>query len=321
MAFDFTGAYTLLAPAKYASDKLKKGVIQTLIQESPLLQMVPFAPFQGNALKVTVEGTLPTVQFRSVNETYARSTGEDTERMFGVTILGGEVHIDNFLLKVTADKVNLKAREFAKMAKAMARQFDKTFFDGTGTAKDFMGVNALIDAGLGLTHKLADGGGTISLDDLDVAQELMRVESPSAFLLNRTLRRYITKAAHTTHSGFSLIDVGTDVFGNLVNTYNGIPMRIIGDDSTGVSLLGFDESDAYAGGGNADTASIYLVKFGVEENLCGLAGAGGSLEVRDFGEQEAAPGHMGRVEWYPGLAVWDPYSIVRIRHINQIAPA
>lgn len=314
-----SGAWTLLEAAKYSSNKRKKGVITTLIQESPILEMIPFTPFQGNAIEIEVEATLPSVQYRSVNETYDRSYGTDTMRMFGVAILGGEVYIDNFLLKVKADQISAKAKQWRKFAKAMSRQWDKSFFDGTGTAKDFKGVNQLISEGLGQTYPLSSGGATLALDDLDAALELFRGQAaPDAWLGNRKIRRFITKLARTTYSGYSLIDVGTDVFGRQVTMYNDIPYRIIGDDAAGSPLLGFDEDD---GASNFDTASIYAIAFGEDENVFGLSGVGGSMEVRDFGETEAAPGHLGRVEWYPGLAIANPFSVVRISRINDTLPS
>lgn len=313
------GAWTLLEAAKYSSNMRKKGVIMTLIQESPLLEQLPFTEFAGNAIEIDVEATLPDVQFRSVNETYDRSYGTDTKRMFGVSILGGEVYIDNFLLKVKANQLDAKAKQWAKFSKAMSRTFDKSFFDGTGAAKDFKGVNQLISEGLGQTLPLASGGATLALDNLDEAIELFRGQaSPDAWLGNRKIRRFITKLARTTYSGYSLIDVGTDVFGRQVTMYNDIPYRIIGDDLNGNAILDFDEDD---GAANLDTASVYAIAFGEDENVFGLSGAGGSIEVYDFGETEAAPGHLGRVEWYPGVAIANPYSVVRISRINDTLPS
>lgn len=308
-----SGALTLLEGAKYSSNVLKQGVIETLVQESPILEMLPFVELHGNAIEVNVEVDLPDPEFRKVNETYNKSWGTDTKRFFGVAILGGEVFIDNFILKCQANKVNAKARQWAKFAKAMSRTFDKSFFDGTGTADDFKGLNALIDEGLG-TEKPADGAGSdaaaLDFDVLDECfDEFRNQANPDVILANRTIRRHVTKLARTTYSGISLIDVGTDVFGRQVTMYNDTPIRIIGDDKTGTAILGFDEDP---GDTNADACSLYLVSFGAEENVSGISGAGGSLEVRDFGETEAAPGHLGRVEWYPGLAIYNPYSIVRL---------
>ena len=310
-----TGAWTLLEAAKYSSNTRKKGVIQTLIQESPILEMLPFTDFAGNAIEIEVEATLPNVQYRSVNETYDRSYGTDTKRMFGVSILGGEVYIDNFLLKVKADQISAKAKQWKKFSKAMSRTFDKSFFDGSGAAKDFKGVNQRITEGLGQSYPLASGGAALALDDLDQAFDLFRGQaSPDAILANRFVRRKVTNLARETYSGYSLIDVGTDVFGRKVTQYNDVGIRIIGDDKDGNAILDFDEDD---GAANFDTCSVYMIAFGEDENVFGLSGAGGSMDVRDFGETEAAPGHLGRVEWYPGIAIANPFSVVRISRINQ----
>ena len=120
-----SGSVTLLEAAKYGDDQLKRGVVETLIQESPILEMLPQTAISGNALKVQVENSLPTPAFRDVNEAYTRSFGTDTERYFGTAILGGEVFVDNYLVRVRGNVVSAKARQYAKFAKAMSRTYDK----------------------------------------------------------------------------------------------------------------------------------------------------------------------------------------------------
>lgn len=312
-----TGGVPLLEAAKAGTDMVKAGVVETLIQESPTLEMFPFMTIEGNALKHFEEVDLPTPQFRSVNETYSRSFGTDTEHFWGVTILGGEVYIDNYLLKVTANKRSEKAKQWAKFAKAMARTWDKQVFDGTGTAKDFKGFNALISEGFGQIY-YTDGSGSgeaeLELDHLDEANDLLRGQHMAdVILLNRDTRRHITRKARNTSGYFSLIDVGTDVFGRQVTKWNDIPLRIIGDDAVGDPILGWDETV----GGDTTTGSLYLVSFGDGDGVTGLLGFGGSWEAKDFGETEAAPGHMGRVEIYPGIAVFNKYALVRVAGIQD----
>lgn len=312
-----SGAVTLLEAAKCGSDTIKRGVVETIIQESPILEQLPMIPISGNALKHTAEESLPTPEFRQVNEGYGRSWGTDTEHFWGTAILGGEVFVDNYLVRVIGNEISVKARQYAKFAKAMALKFDKTFFDGTGTAKDFKGVNALIDEGFGLRYVVGgsgNNGAALTLDDLDEAFDRLRAQSvPDAILCNRTHRRKITKLARTTVTGVSLIDVGTDVFGRKVTHYNDAPLRIIGDDADKNPILDFDETT----GNNSSTSSMYLIAYGTEENVTGLMGLGGTFEVKDFGETEAAPGHLGRVEVYPGIAIFNPYSIVRMSGITD----
>ncbi len=306
------GSLSLLEAAKYGSTTLGRGVVTTLIQESPIMEMLPFTSITGNALKVTVEDTLPDPEFRDVNETYTRSTGSDTERFFGCAILGGEVFIDNYIVRVQADQISAKARQYSKFAKAMSRTFDKSFFDGTGTSKDFKGINSLIDEGLGQKVEAGTNGAALTLDMLDQGFDALRGQSaPDALLMNRTLRRKINSLARA--GNFSLVDVGTDVFGRQVNIYNGTPVRIIGDDKTGDAILDFDETQ----GSSSVTSSIYAISFGTDENVYGILGLGGSFDVKDFGETEAAPGHLGRVEVYPGIVIANSFSVARLHGITN----
>ena len=321
-----SGSIPLLEASKYGDDMLKKGFVVTIVQESPILEALPFLTIAGNALKHQAEDTLPTVGFRDVNENWSRTYGTDTEHFWGVAIMGAEVFIDNYLLKVTSNKMNLKARQYGKVARAMALTFDRYFFDGTGASKDFKGVNALITEGFGQTINAdpasANGlqigqNGTAAnwgkfLAQLDAAHDLLRTGTADAAYLNRTTRRAITRAARESVTGVSLIDVGTDAFGRQVMQWNGVPLRIIGDDETGSQILGFDET----AGANNDCASMYFCRLG-DDYVTGLLGMGGSMEVRDFGETEASPGHLGRVEWYPGLAVFSKYGVVRVTGIRN----
>lgn len=310
-----TGPVPLVEAVKAGTDLLKAGVVETLIQESPILEQIPVVPIKGNAIKHEVEGTLPDVQFRQVNAGYDRSWGSDLEHYWGVCILGGEVFVDNFIVNTMGNVYSVKAKQFMKFAKSMSRTFDQNFFDGDGTNNTFKGVNKLIEEGFGQRYNANANnanGGALSLDDLDVAQDLLRDKSvPDCWLMNRWHRRKIKKLAMSSVTGTVLIDVGTDVFGRRVTMYNDVPFRIIGDDRFGNPILGFDEKC----GTTDNTSSMYAVAWG-EDKVTAILGANGSFEVRDFGETEAAPGHLGRVEAYPGIAIFSPYSIVRLAGIT-----
>ena len=311
-----TGPVPLVEAVKAGSDVLKAGVVETLTQTSPMLETLPIKSFQGNALKHQVEGTLPDVQFRPVNSTYTRSWGSDLEHFWGVSILGGEVFVDNFIVNTMGNVYSEKAKQFTKFAKSLSMTFDKNVFDGDGLNNTFKGINALVAEGFGLKYRSnADNvnGGALTLDDLDVALDLITGGEPDMILSNKWFRRKLKKLAMTAVSGTVLIDVGTDSFGRRVTMYNDIPIRIIDEDKDGNQILGFDETE----GATSNTASIYIVRLGEDNGLTALMGAGSYFEVRDFGETEAAPGHLGRIECYPGIAIFDPTSVVRLSGITN----
>ena len=313
-----SGNVTLLEAAKGGSNPIKSGVIEVIIQESPIVEMQNWMNFQGNALKHSVEGVLPAPAYRDVNEGYTRTWGSDVDHFWGVSIMGNEAFVDNYLVDVVGDLVSQKAKQAAKISKGMALQYDRTWLDGQALNKDFKGVRALIAEGFGQALKVGAtaSGDTLTLDVLDQATDLLRTDMADAFLMNRTMRRKITNIGRIGVTGNSLIDVGSDVFGRKVVQYNGMPIRVLGNDHLDVPLLPFTES---ANGDFLNTnscTSIYCVRFG-EDFVTGLLGKGGAMDVKDFGETQAAPGHLLRAEWYPGVAVFSPFSIVRLHGITN----
>ena len=195
VTYDFTGGVPLLEAAKCGTDQLKTGVVETFIQESPIAEMIPWMTIQGNALKSFEEGSLPDLQFRDVNAQYERVWGSDTEHFWGVTILGAEVFVDNYLTRVVANSQDIKAKQYAKITKSLARKLDKTVVHGTGSAaaKDFKGFNSLIAEGFGqglsasgvttlTAASLTAAEGQLFLDKLDEANDLLRNQSSANFI-------------------------------------------------------------------------------------------------------------------------------------------
>lgn len=306
-----TGAIPLLEAANGTESVLKMGFVNTILRHSALTDMIPWTTINSDSIRHREEVDLPNPTFRDINETYTQSWGRDTEYFWGVTILGGEVGLDNFLVRVMGNKVDQKANQFAKWAKAIALTLDKYIVDGTGLAKDFKGMNQIVADGRGREYVAGVNGAALTVDMLDEAIDLQRGVYDGQFMaMNRTQARLINKLGRDTSLGYPLIDIGTDRFGRRISSYAGIPFAIVEDDRTGSLILDYDETT-----GSSDvTTSIYIVSTG-DMGVAGLLGGGGYFEVRDFGELEASPSHMGRVELYPGMAVFNPYSLVRIRGV------
>lgn len=307
-----TGNVPLVTAAKYGDDMIVRGVIQTLIEGSPFLEQIPWITVKGNALRRTVEATLPNTDFRAVNAGYTPSHGSNEFEFWGTAILGTEYRIDNYLVRVVDSVQDIEADQIEKAAKSNRMRFDWEFINGDGSYDGFKGLEKLTEEGHGQIH--APAAGQLAFDELDIAIDLFRnVGRPDAIVLPRTLRRKITSLARDpANNNFALIDVGDDAFGRQVTRYDGIPLRITEDgrnaSNVTVPIQDFDET--------ASTTSIYLIRYGKDE-VCGLMGAEGSMEVKRFGEIQAMPQYMGRLEWYPGVAVFDQYSLVRYRNILE----
>ncbi len=90
-------ALTLTEASKLSQDTLLTGVIETVIQESPVLQAMPFIQVAGNGLVYNRENALPTASFFDVGDTWDESTPTFTQVTVALKILGGDADIDNSL--------------------------------------------------------------------------------------------------------------------------------------------------------------------------------------------------------------------------------
>ena len=57
-------ALTLAEGSKLSNDVLLKGVVETIVKESPILQRMPFIEIVGNGLTYNKENALPTIGYR-----------------------------------------------------------------------------------------------------------------------------------------------------------------------------------------------------------------------------------------------------------------
>src|SRR4030042_199235 len=86
-------ALTLAEAAKLSMDVLLKGVIETVVKESSVLQKMPFIDVVGNSLKYNRENALPTVAFYAVGDTWAESTPTFNQMTAALTTLGGDADL------------------------------------------------------------------------------------------------------------------------------------------------------------------------------------------------------------------------------------
>ena len=82
-------ALTLAEGAKLSNDVLLEGVIETVINDSPVLQRMPFIEIVGNGLTYNRENAAATAGFYAVGATWAESTPTFTQVTAALKILGG----------------------------------------------------------------------------------------------------------------------------------------------------------------------------------------------------------------------------------------
>src|SRR5262245_29747284 len=292
-------AVTLVDAARLTTDLLLRGVIETVLEDSPVLQVLPFETVQGNALKYNMEISPGTAAFYAVNATWTEGTATWATRTANLAILGGDADVDNFLQRTMSDQTDQRATQIALKAKAVRRAFETAFITGDSATDEnsFDGLRKLIPASQ--TLDAGANGAALTLTLLDQLIDLVRGGKPDLLLMSRRTRRKLKALLQaSTH----YVETG-DQFGRRVMLYDGIP--VVHSD--------FVPDDETLGSGTA-LSSLYALTFGFGDALGGLQNGG--LEVVDVGQLEAKDAVRTRLRWYCGLALFRDNACARLRGIN-----
>jgi len=121
---------SLAEASKLSTDILLKGIIETIIKDSPILQQMPFIEIVGNGLTYNQEHTLPGVGWYHVDEEWAESAPTFTQLTANLKVLGGDADVDNFLKATRSNIQDLEAAVIESKAKAVRHEFEKVFLQG-----------------------------------------------------------------------------------------------------------------------------------------------------------------------------------------------
>lgn len=289
-------ALTLAEAAKLSNDVLVAGVIETVIQESPILQTLPFIEIVGNGLTYNQENTPPSAEFYDVGDTWQESTPTFTQKTATLRILGGDADVDNFLLATRSNVQDLETAVVQLKARAIQRKFEETFIIGDSAVdpKAFDGIDKLIPPEQ--TTSMGANGGNLTLAKLDELIDLVKGGRPDLLLMSRRSRRSLNNLARTSGP---VLETDRNDFGQMVTFYDGIPV--------GVSDF---ISDAQDFGSSTDCSTIYALRFG-EGALAGLTSPGG-LQVERVGSLESRDATRVRVKWYVSIALFNTVKVAKL---------
>lgn len=310
-------AVTLAQAALLSENDLQRGVIETFVQESPVLDRLPLMNIEGNAYAYNKEDTLPGVAFRSVNEAYTESTGTVVQATESLVILGGDADVDRFIVQTRGDLNDQRAIQTRLKVKAASYKYQDTFFNGDVTVdtKSFDGLKKRLTGGQVIS--MGTNGAAINTDDttrnafFDKMDELVSLVpgldgSNGAIYANRAIIGKIRSASRRI-GGVELVK--EDITGKRIITWNGIPVLDPGLTAAGANILTQTETQ----GSSNVSSSVYAVKFGQDENDGGVTGlTNGGIQVDDLGFLQSQPVYRTRIEFYCGLATFGGKAAARL---------
>jgi HK97 family phage major capsid protein len=292
---------TKVEAAKLTNDLLIRGVIETIISDSSVLQLLPFESVVGTAVTYNRENAAPTVTWYDVGDTWTESTPTFTQATATLKILGGDADVDNFLQRTYADPNDLEAEVIATKAKAVAYEFSNTFYTGDDSvnAKQFDGLINLVTGGQ--TTTMGANGAALTLDKLDELIDLVKPGRPDALCMAKRTRR---KLSSLRRASGNLLETDVDAFGRRALFYDGLPILV--DD--------FIPTNETEGSSGAVCSSIYALKFG-RQGVLGLENGG--VQVEQVGDLETKDASRWRIKWYVGLALFGTLGLAQLKGINN----
>ena len=308
-------AVTLAESAKLSQDALQRGVIETFILESIVLDRIPFETIEGNAFAYNEELALPGVEFRAVNTAYTESTGTVNPKSEKLVILGGDADVDTFIVKTRGNLNDQRAVQTRMKVKAAAYKFQDAFVNGDtavdansfdGLKKRLTGAQVIAASTNGLAVIGADDAARHAfLDKLDELLSLLNGDAGALYMNAMILAKIKSSARRLT-----IFDQTVDSFGKKIATYNGVPLLNIGKTAAGVEICPQTETQGTAIG---TTSSIYAVRFGQSFDDAAVTGlTNGGVTVRDLGEVSDKPVFRTRIEFFTGLGVFGGKGAARL---------
>lgn len=316
-------AITLPEAALLSTTHLQRGVIELFVQNSPVLDRIPFMEIEGNAYAYNEEGTLPGIAFRAVNAGYVESTGTVNQKTESLKIMGGDADVDRFIQKTRSNLNDQRAVQTAMKVKTLSYGFQNEFINGD-IAIDPLGFDGLkkrlvgsqvIDAGADGLPIVGDSAYDIhaffdKLDELVAAVPGLTGENGALYSNSSIIGKVKSAARHISADVF----VEKDVNGKRIVRWNGIPILDIGDTATGDPIIPMTEEIGEAD----DTTSIYAVRYGDDEGDQAVTGlTNGGVDVYDLGELEEKPAYRTRIEFYTGVAVFGGKGAARLRGVRN----
>ena len=257
-----SGQLTLLDTAKTLPEGPVRGVIETYASAYHPMTVMPMPEAMGGQWKWDLENELPytTGGTRAINGSYSATKSQISPFFENVRIYGGQVKVDQALVKINPGKV---AQERMSQIKAKARRFTIDMFEGA-SGNALRGIADWLDneevfANQTINIGAASAGGTLLTDHLDELLSLMATTQNTYIYCSRQAHLRIKKLSRGTNATNDISfqnRFSPEQWGYFGGQYNGVPVIPL-IDGKGNDLLSTTDGDG-------SSTRIYCVSYGPE---------------------------------------------------------
>ncbi|MDE2040651.1 MAG: hypothetical protein KGJ45_11645 [Elusimicrobia bacterium] len=285
--------------------------VENMVKESDVMRAIKILPAVAGKREFMDISKTPVVGFRGMNAAGNTDTGQYNLREEDTFFIDEYIQVDRALVDRWGPAHRARQRELKTIA--LAQYFSSTVMKGDHTANpkgpDGLQVRCqTLNYNL-LNNSTASGGAALSLANLD--QLFWLVNKPTHWIFPRGLMPYMEAAARNNTLVNQTVAFTQDDFGRRIMSYKGLPILYGYDPDDTPDLLPFTEVGA--GGGAAQTASIYLVRFD-DSGIYAIEQT--SLQVRDEGPVPGVPFMSDHIKWDWGVAREHPRAVARLSSIT-----
>lgn len=305
-------AVTLVEAAKYSNDVLQQGVVETMVEDDPILPRLKFKEILGNGLTYNRELTEDEAAFYNVNEDWNMSAQAITPLTATLKIMGSAAELDDFITKTRTNLNDVKAELVAAKAKAVSKKFGNALIYGNATndPKEFDGMHVLI-ADSTYNTILADGRNTQTVvlscsTHLDALVDKVKGRAVDALMMSKGMRRGLTKYLRSVNS----ISTDRDEFGKLVEMWNGKTPILASDRQLDTELTSSGAFSAKTGG---LTTTIWALSF-APKGLEGVHAA--PVQTVPWAPVPGTNKEWCQIRWYPAVMVQSLISCAKVVGID-----
>lgn len=296
---------------KLSLTNLQKGIIETIVTKSDVLQKLPFKTLNGISNTYNREVTIHDMDFVGSYEDIPESSITYEQVTEALARLAQQDKVDLFIDQTLGNYNDQVQAVVRSLTKAMKRKFEYEFVYGnttTGDPKGFNGLHKLCDSTMVINQGSTATGAALSLANIDRLLDKFD-ETPDAIIMRRGLRTRIRQA------GRGDLKFPSDASKLAVDgkSWDGVPI-LIDDWITQTETIATSTFSAATGGA---TTSLFAVRFDENDGLHGLQN--GTLNVEKVGRHPTKDADIYRIKWYCGLAATTIKSIARIDGITDVA--
>lgn len=326
--------YTLAEVDRLTNSRLVQGVAEDVVNENPLLSMLPMETVEGKNLiynRESTTGTLAawkTASFTQMGGSLPESTPSTTEVTTTLAQLVDSARVARFAIAVKGPDQAGGVEGFTHdmKLKALFQSFQDALFygDNASNSNEFSGLHKLVDNTLDTDLDISESGSALNVSNL--MQMMDAVRSPSVLVSNRRIRARMSQAQYLGGTlGTNTAQNISVAFGDVIQRFGTTPW-VISD------FLTMTETDAdppvETGGSNGSVLALKLDSYVTMGPNSTLYSSGPTIIQSAEGPHIAGPYAVtgeSLVEfqyyWFCALIVAARRTIGRLRGITNAAVA